>query len=93
MKVRALDSFDHNGLRRKDSIFDVSPQHGKLLANKGLVELLEGGSPLAGPTGAALQSSASQVGQASPEETLSESDNGEAEDETPRKSWRKRRGK
>lgn len=72
MKVRALDSFDHNGQRHADDVFDVSPHMAALMVHKGLVEALDKGGdqlPLDQPTGKEQPLSVSPVDQASVQKT------------------------
>lgn len=58
-KVVALCSFEHSGRRQRDVEFEVSPQHAKLLAVRGLVSLV--GDPAAG--GSTITSGADLVDQ------------------------------
>lgn len=41
MKVRALDSFDHNGKRSPDDVFEVSEHIAAQLVRKGLAEAID----------------------------------------------------
>ena len=93
MKVRALDSFEHNGPRYEGAIFEVSQQHANLLASKHLVEVVDDSAPLLKEAGEAQPSSASPAGQASPEPIANSQEPGDLEPEVPapkgRKTWKK----
>jgi len=49
MKVQALQSFEHNGPRRRHAEFEVSDTTGEALARKGLVKVID---PATKPDGA-----------------------------------------
>lgn len=72
--VIALQGFEHNGTRRRGDQFKVSEHQARALVRAGLVVVK---APKQGPTKAAGEkSSASPVGQVSPQTTLSSSKRG-----------------
>lgn len=82
IQVRALHPFDHYGMVRRHQTLWVTPQTADNLISKKLAERVGGAQPQpdpSKPTGEVQPSSASQVGQASPAEMSSESDDGDSE--------------
>lgn len=74
MQVRALQSFEHGGSRKRGATFSVSDNQAKKLEQAGLVEIVRPGADPVKAGGA--RSSASPAAQASPQTTLRKSKRG-----------------
>ena len=82
-EVRALTSFEHNGARRRDDVFEVSDNHAKALHKAGLVEIIGAESDPSKAAGA--KSSASPAAQASQPQTAQKSRPGARGQKSPAK--------
>lgn len=84
--VLALSSFEHNGKRKRNEVFNVSDNQAIALARAGLVMIVneETANPIKA-TYTEVESSALEVAQVSPEQTLNKSDNGDIQKKRGRK--------